>query len=127
MMAARAYTEKGMSTEAIAATNKAREIAPASSEPIAYGTYALAKSGKLAEAHTALDELLKSSNERYVPPYSIALICNALGEREKTLDYLEKAFAEKDVRMVWLKVEPKWNNLRNEPRFIELMRRMNFE
>jgi TolB-like protein/Tfp pilus assembly protein PilF len=127
MMAARAFSEKGRFDEAISATNKAREISPDISEPIAYGTYALARSGKRAEAKAAFDELLKSSESRYVPPYSIALIYNALDEKEKALDYLEKGFAEKDVRMVWLKVEPKWNNLRNEPRFIDLIRRMNFE
>ncbi len=127
MMAARAYTEKGMFSEAISATNKAHEISAVSSEPIAYGTYALAKSGKLAEAHVALDKLLKSSTTTYVPPYNVALIYNALGESEKSLDYLEKAFAEKDVRMVWLKVEPKWNNLRSELRFIDLMKQMKFE
>lgn len=127
VMIARAYIEKGMFAEAIAATNKAREIFPMSSETIAYGAYALAKSGKRAEAKAALDELLKSSTEKYVPPYNIALIYNGLGETEKALDYLEKALGEKDVRMVWLKVEPKWNNLRGEPRFVELMRRMNFD
>ncbi len=74
-----------------------------------------------------LDELLKLSNERYVPPYNFAVVYNGLGESDKALDYLEKAFAEKNVLMVFLKVEPKWNNLRNEPRFIDLMRRMNFE
>ncbi len=126
MFAARAYIEKGMFAEAIAATRKARELSSVSSEPIAFGTYALAKSGKVAEARAALDELLKSSKERYVPPYNIALIYNALSESDKALDYLEKGFAEKDVRMVFLKVEPKWNNLRNEPRFVDLMRRMNF-
>jgi len=126
MFAARAYIEKGMFAEAIAATRKARELSAISSEPIAFGAYALAKSGKVAEARAALDELLKSSKERYVPPYNIALIYNALSESDKALDYLEKGFAEKDVRMVFLKVEPKWNNLRNEPRFVNLMRRMNF-
>ena len=127
MFAARAFIEKGMFAEAISATNKAREISPDSSEPISYGTYALAKSGKRAEAKAALDGLLKLSETRFVPPYSIALIYNALEEKEKALDYLEKGFAEKDVRMVWLKVEPKWNNLRREQRFIDLMRRMSFE
>ncbi|CAN5383124.1 hypothetical protein BH10ACI1_BH10ACI1_17890 [soil metagenome] len=123
---ARAYIEKGMYTEAAAAIRTARKASPESSETIAYGTYALAKSGNIAEARAALDELLKASSERYVPPYNIALIYNALGETETALNYLEKAFAEKDVRMVWLKVEPKWNNLRDAPRFIELIRRMNF-
>jgi tetratricopeptide (TPR) repeat protein len=126
-MAARAFTEKGMFAEAINATDKAREIFAASSEPIAYGTYALAKSGRTAEARAALDELLKVSAERYVPPYNIALVYNALGETGRALDFLERSFDERDARMVFLKVEPKWNNLRAEPRFAALIKRMNFE
>lgn len=125
MFAARAYIEKGMFDEAIAATRKSRELSAVSSEPIAYGAYALSRSGKLAEARAALDELLGWSKTRWIPPYNFALVYNALGERDKALDYLEKGFAEKDVRMVWLKVEPKLNNLRSQPRFIELMKRMN--
>src|SRR5688500_13005129 len=108
MFAARAYIEKGMFAEAIAATLKARENSANSTESIAFGAFALAKSGKLPEAQAALDELLKLSNERYVPPYNLALIYNALCKSEKALDFLEKSFAEKDVRMIWLKVEPKW-------------------
>lgn len=127
MFVARAYTQKGMFVEAIAATHKVRENFPLTSEPVAYGSYALVESGELAEARFALDELLGWSKTRYVPPYNIALIYNALDERDKALEYLEKGFAEKDVRMVFLKVEPKWNNLRNEPRFVDLMRRMNFD
>ncbi|HEX8370270.1 MAG TPA: winged helix-turn-helix domain-containing protein [Pyrinomonadaceae bacterium] len=127
MFAARAYIEKGMFAEAVAATRKARELSAESTEPIAFGAYALAKAGKITEAHAALDELLKLSTAKYVPPYNFALVYNALGESGKALDYLEKSFAEKDVRMTFLKVEPKWNNLRREPRFVDLMRRMNFE
>jgi DNA-binding winged helix-turn-helix (wHTH) protein/TolB-like protein/Tfp pilus assembly protein PilF len=127
MFAARAYSEKGMFAEAVTATRKARELSNVSSEPIAFGVYALAKSGKVTEARAALDELLKLSNNRYVPPYHIALAYNALGEREKALDYLEKGFADQDVRMVFLRVEPKWNNLHSEPRFIDLIKRMRLE
>ncbi|NOT48401.1 MAG: protein kinase, partial [Acidobacteria bacterium] len=123
---ARAYIEKGMFAEAATATHKAKELAPDSWEINSFGAYALAKSGKLTEARAELDAMLKVSKTRYASPYGIALVYNGLGETEKTLDYLEKAFAEKDVRMVFLKVEPKWNNLRSEPRFIALMRRMNF-
>lgn len=116
-----------MYAEAIAATRKSREISAVGSEPIAYGAYALAKSGKITEARASLDEMLTTSKTRWVPPYHLALVYNALGESDKALDYLEKAFAEKDVRMVWLKVEQKWNNLRSEPRFIELIKRMRLE
>jgi serine/threonine-protein kinase len=122
----RVYTEKGMHAEAVAAAKKAGEIS-GNSQSEAYRAYALARWGKLAEARAILDELLKLSSERYVPPYNFAIVYNGLGESEKALDYLEKAFAEKNVLMVFLKVEPKWNNLRNEQRFQDLMRRLNFE
>jgi serine/threonine-protein kinase len=127
LMISRVYIEKGMQPEAIAAASKARELSKVNSESIALIGYSQAKSGETDKARAVLDELLKLSAERYVPPYNFALVYNALGMRDEALDYLEKGFAEKDVRMVFLKIEPKWNNLRNEPRFIELMRRMNFE
>jgi tetratricopeptide (TPR) repeat protein len=116
-----------MFEKAFSEGRKAKRLSPSQNWSIAFGGYALAKSGKQSEARAVLDELLGLSKTRYVPPYHFALIYNALGEGEKALDYLEKGFAEKDVRMVFLKVEPKWNNLRSEPRFVDLMRRMNFE
>ena len=51
-----------------------REVAPSSTEPIAYGTYALAKSGKRAAAQAGLDELFKIANTRYVPPYHVVFV-----------------------------------------------------
>ena len=127
LFAASAYTEKGMYEKAVGEAREAKRLSPSQNWSIAFGGYALAKSGKPAEARAVLDELLRFSETRYVPPYHFALVYNGLGESEKALGYLEKGFAEKDVRMVFLKVEPKWNNLRREPRFTELMRRMNFE
>ena len=50
-----------------------------------------------------------------------------MGEREKALDYLEKGFAERDVRMVFLKVEQQWDPLRSETRFVGLLKRMGIE
>jgi len=60
----------------------------------------------------------------YVAPYDFAIIYNALGETDTALDYLEKAFAEKNVLLVFLKVDPKWNNLRNDPRYKDLLGRL---
>ena len=123
--AASAYIEKGMYAEAITESNKEKELSGGNVIP--FGAYALSKSGKRDEANAVLDELLNLSKTKFVPPYNIALIYNGLGETEKSLEWLEKAFEQRDPKMVFLKVEPKWNNLRREPRFIELMRRMNFE
>jgi DNA-binding winged helix-turn-helix (wHTH) protein/TolB-like protein/Tfp pilus assembly protein PilF len=127
LFASSVYTEKGMYGEAVAEARRARELSPVLTIAVAYGGYALAKSGRRDEAQAALDELLKLSNERFVPPSHIALIYNGLGEQNETLAWLERGFQQRDPKMAFLKVEPKWNNLRNEPRFIDLMRRMNFE
>lgn len=122
----RVYSEKGMHAEAIAAAKKAGELS-GNSQSDAYRAYALVKAGKTDEARVVLNDLLKLSAERYVPPYNFAIVYNALGESEKALDWLEKGYEQKDVRMVFLKVEPKWNNLRSEPRFLDLMKRMRLD
>lgn len=120
------YIEKGMYDAAADSANRASDIS-GNTLSKAYLAYALARSGKSQEARDMLDELLELSKVRYVPPYDLAIIYNGLDESDKALDYLEKAFAEKNVLIVFLKVEPKWNNLRREPRYISLMKRMNFE
>jgi tetratricopeptide (TPR) repeat protein len=124
--ASSAYIEKGMYTEAIAEARKARELSGLSTHPTAFLGYALAKSGKQAEARTELAALLKLSTERYVPPYHIALIYSGLGESDEMLAWLERGFQEQDPRMIFLKVEPKWNNLSDDPRFQDLLRRIGF-
>ncbi|MDQ3748575.1 MAG: winged helix-turn-helix domain-containing protein [Acidobacteriota bacterium] len=121
------YTEKQMFSEAVAEAEKAARFSGGNSQAVAVKGYALAKSGNPAQARIALAELQKLSTEKYVPAYNFAIIYNALGETETALNYLEKAFVEKNVLMVFLKVDPKWNNLRNEPRFVEIIKRMNLE
>jgi hypothetical protein len=50
-----------------------------------------------------------------------------LGDRTRALELLEQAFQQREPLMVFLKVEPKWNELRSDPRFIDLMKKLNFE
>ena len=89
--------------------------------------HAFAISGKTAKAQEALDELNMISKRRYVPPYNIATVYAGLGEREQTLAWLERAYADRDVRLVFLKVEPKWDAFRGDPRFIDLIERLRLE
>ncbi|HEY6120526.1 MAG TPA: protein kinase [Pyrinomonadaceae bacterium] len=127
LFAASAYIEKGMYSEAIAEAEKARALTgPTNSHPVGFLGYALAKSGKQTEARALLDDLIRSSSQRYVSPYNVALIYNGLADRSETLAWLERAYQERDQRIVFLKVEPKWNNLRADPQFQELMRRLGF-
>ena len=125
LFAASAYIEKGMYAEAIAESAKEKELWGTNTIP--YGAYALAKSGRQAQARAQLDDLLKSSTTRYVPPYRIAFIYNALGMTDKALEWLEKGYEQRDPQMTFLNIEPKWSNLRNEPRFVELRKRMGFD
>jgi hypothetical protein len=71
----------------------------------------LAKSGRTDEARSILEALSKSSDEKYVAPYTIALAYNGLGRQVEALTWLERAYAQHGVAMGFLKVEPKWNNL----------------
>jgi len=126
LFAASAYTEKGMYREAVVEARRAKELSPVLTVSVSIVGYALAKSGKRDEARAVLDELLKLSTERFVPPYHIAVIYNGLGETDKATAWLEKGYEQRDPKMAFLKVEPKWNNLRDDPRFQDLLRRVGF-
>ncbi len=124
LFAASVYAKKGLFEEAVAEARKARELSPAQTVSIASESYALAKSGKNDEARILLNELLKLSETRFVPPYHFALIYNGLGETDKTFEWLEKGYEQRDPKLAFLKVGPKWNNLRSDPRFVELLQRL---
>lgn len=72
-----------------------------------------------------LDDLAKQSEEGFVPPYYFALIYNGLGERDKAILWLKRGIEQRDSKMVFLKVDPKWDNLRSDPRFVEIPQKMN--
>lgn len=127
LFASSAYIEKGMFAEAADEARMAKDLSGGSSQSIAFGAYALAKSGKQAEARVMLEEVIKLSARRHVPPYHVALIHHGLGDRDETFASLEQAFAQRDLKLVFLKVEPKWNNLRGDSRFQDLMRRVGFQ
>jgi serine/threonine-protein kinase len=126
MIASSAYTEKGMYTEAIAEARKAKESYGSSSRASALLSYALAKSGRRAEARAELEGLLRLSKERNLSPFNIALAYNGLGETDEALAWLWRGIEQRDPKMTLLKVDPKWNNLRSDPRFQDLLRRVGF-
>jgi DNA-binding winged helix-turn-helix (wHTH) protein/Tfp pilus assembly protein PilF len=127
MFLARPYIEKGMFREALASCEEAKRMGSASLELVALEGWSYAKLGDTERANAALQELEQISKQRYVPSYFPALIHNALGHRQTALSLLEEGVTARDVRMTFLKVDPKWNNLRSEPRFIAIMQTMRFE
>jgi TolB-like protein/Tfp pilus assembly protein PilF len=123
----RIYLRKGMWDEAVGAATTAAELSRGNSEAVATIGYAHAKAGRIDAARAVIRELESRTATRYVPSYGLAAIYDALGERSKALDLLEKSFEERDALMVFLKVDSKWGDIRSEPRFIELMHKMKFD
>lgn len=120
LFAASGYLEKGLFEKAVAEAAKTVEINP-HSRSFSFLSYALAKSGRKREAHDELNKIFAASSGRWISSYSIALAFNGLGENDRAVSYLERGLAERDPRMVFLKVEPKWNNLRSDTRFQKVM------
>lgn len=74
-----------------------------------------------------LDELRESAGERYVSPFDLALIHAGLEEADEALEWLEKAYEERNQWLSWLKVEPRLDVLRTDARFVDLVRRVGLE
>jgi serine/threonine-protein kinase len=84
-----------------------------------------AASGRESEARHQLAELLDMAKQRYVPPYSVAAAYAALGDKNEAFMWLERAFEERSLELTFIGVEPEMDILRADPRFRDLMRRMN--
>lgn len=84
--------------------------------------YAMA--GRRDEALRVLEELEIRSRRGYVPATTFALIHAALGENDKAIEYLEKGYEERAFQMQFLKVDPRWDKLRDDPRFQKILKKI---
>jgi TolB-like protein len=119
------YVLTGRHAEGIAELQRAlpqREFSPHFLADLG-SAYALA--GRKAEARNVLKTLTERSRQTYVSPYRLALIHAPLGEKETAIKLLQQAFEQRDIGILQLKVEPRLDPLRDDPRFRDLLRRMN--
>lgn len=123
---AKALHAQSRTEEALAEARKAREFSGGSSESVSLEGYLLARLGRRAEAENRIRELESMAKANYVPPYNFATVHLGLGDTDKSLEWLERGFAERDVRMVFLGVDPKWDALRSDRRFRDLLSRVGF-
>lgn len=126
LFAASAYIEKDLCSDAITEARAARALSPSDTHAMALEALAQLKLGKRSEAEELRDHLRQLSSERYVPPYHLAILYNGLNEPAEAVTWLERGFQERDPKMVFLKVDPRWNNLRGEHRYKGLLTRMRF-
>jgi serine/threonine-protein kinase len=86
---------------------------------------ALAKAGQEQEAREILARLVEMSGRTFVDPWSLCRLHLALGDREKALHFLERSFDERSTMALFANVDPLMKPLRADPRFREIMGRLN--
>jgi tetratricopeptide (TPR) repeat protein len=121
MQLGQAYEQMGKTDLALEALADATRFSGGNSKAISLRGYVLARSGRVNEARQVLTILDTVARERYVPPYATALVRAGLGEREAVFEWLEKAYEERDVHLIYLPVDPKWDPYRSDPRFGALL------
>ncbi|HTG62860.1 MAG TPA: tetratricopeptide repeat protein, partial [Terriglobia bacterium] len=117
-----AYEQMGKYEESIAAFEKAVSGSGRNPVPLAAMAHAYARAGRRREATEILNELRQLAREAYVSPYWFALLHTGLGEKEAAFEWLEREYVARDVWLVWLKREPRFDVLRSDPRFEHLLR-----
>jgi serine/threonine-protein kinase len=117
----RCYVQKQQHQQALANLQKARELSDNNSFMIASLAHAYAAAGQNQQAWQLLSELLELSKKEYVSSMSIALVHIGLGEKQAALTWIEKALGEQAGLLVWLKVDPEFDPLREEPRFQQIL------
>jgi DNA-binding winged helix-turn-helix (wHTH) protein/tetratricopeptide (TPR) repeat protein/TolB-like protein len=89
--------------------------------------YAQALGGDSKDARNLLTDMIKRSRNKFVPAFSVALLYIGLGDRDRAMDWLERADQDRSTYMVYAKVDPLLESLRSDQRFIALMKRMDLQ
>jgi eukaryotic-like serine/threonine-protein kinase len=119
------YQGLGRQLDAIPEYQKGVELSQGDTDPTAGLAHAYAGAGQRANAEKILRELLQKSKTSYVSPYMIATIYAGLNDKNKAFEFLEKAYQERSPDIPYfLKADLRIDNLRSDPRFQDLLRRV---
>ena len=116
-----AYLQKGDYSKAIAALDRGN-LPPFRDGHLGY---AHAVSGQPEKARKLIDELHAGSQPEHLAPYHLAMIYFGLGENDKAFEWLDKACEQRSLQLFWIKTLPELDSVRSDPRFQNILRRMN--
>jgi DNA-binding winged helix-turn-helix (wHTH) protein/Tfp pilus assembly protein PilF len=116
--------DRGDTAAAVADIDSSVDHSHRASQVLALQAIMHVAAGDRDKPQAILRELLARRAGRYVPATSFAAVHAALGDTDAALDELERAYRERDIRMVFLKIDARWNVLRPQPRFQALAQRM---
>lgn len=120
------YASKGMYGEAIAQADLLISVWPTleDAQILCFLGWVYAVSGRQEQARSALGRMLDLRARRYVDAYNIADVYAGLGEKEKAFEWLRQAYEEHAGQLICIKVDPWIENLRSDPRYKELLKKM---
>lgn len=121
-----AYGQLDDAGQALDAFAEATRRSGGNAAMVASRAFVLATSGQVEEARTVLAELVARSRHDYVPPYAVALVHAGLGDRDAVFAWLDKAVAARDVHLIFLPVDARWDGYRDDERFGQLLARCGF-
>ncbi len=119
------YLLNGMRDQGLAALEKAVSLAPDNTMYLAQLGHAFALAGRTAQAQESLRQLEELSRQRYVSPYHMAYVYTGLGQHDRAMDWLERAYEERAGGVFGIKGSFLFTSLRSHPRFDALLRKMN--
>jgi serine/threonine-protein kinase len=119
--------QRGDHAAAIDAFTTARDLSGGSLHAVSALGYIWARNHERAKAQALLAELLARSEEHYLPATAIATILLGLDRPDEALAWLERAYAQRDVGLVFIRVRRTWDALRSDPRFERIAKRMGLD
>ena len=122
----RAYQQKQMYEEAIAEYRETDAALPDWVVTLAAIGNVEGVAGKRREARDILAKLNTLAQKKYVTPYGVALVYDGLGEKDQALSWLDKALDDRSHWLVWIRLDPRWDAIRDEPRFKRIVSRVAF-
>ncbi len=120
------YEAEGRNDEAVTAYLKAASLSGAGVEAVETLNNAYKTGGIHGYWMKQLDDLKERAKQRRVTPYAFASFCLHAGETEQALEWLERAYRNHAPNLIWLKADRTWDSVHSDPRYQNLLRRMNF-
>ena len=120
------HEQQGRMPEAIAEFQRAEQLARGGPLYVAALAHAYARGGRQADAERELRRLVEVPPGEYVPVVQIAMVHAGLGRTGDAIAWLEKGIDERSAGMVWIKSDPRFDSLRHDARFQDIVRRVRF-
>jgi adenylate cyclase len=119
-----AYIQKSMYEQALQEARKAAVLSNNSTDAMTALAISYAASGNTKEARRILQTLQAASKSRYISSFEVSAIFTSLNETDQAFESLQKAYENHDYTLYRLKVDARFDSLRSDPRYADLLRRI---